>query len=127
MNGRTGFEIIKAQVGGGQHFREHDDLTGVHREVFRDMKDRFQDVDVRALNRATLQQDLRITRYKISQGRLYIGQCRTQQSDQFVAFDHVALRKLRVAIARAGRTANTAHNPLPSIAAKVQHQIANAI
>ena len=127
VNGRTGFEVIKAQVSGGHHFRQHDDLTGVHREMFGDVEDRFQHVDVRALNRAALKQHLRITRGEISQGRLYINQRRAQQSHQFITFDHVALRKLRVAIAIAGRTANTAHYPLPSIAAKVQHQIANAV
>jgi len=46
MNRRAGFKTIKPQVARGQHFRHHDDLTGVHREVFGHVKDCFDDVDV---------------------------------------------------------------------------------
>ena len=31
LNWRSGFKTVEAQVGGGQHFGEHDDLAGVHR------------------------------------------------------------------------------------------------
>lgn len=46
------FKTVEAQIGGGQHFGQHDDLAGVHREVFGDVKDCFEGVDVRALDRA---------------------------------------------------------------------------
>ena len=49
------FELIEAQIGAGEHFGQHDDLAGVHREMFCDMEDGFEDLDVVALNLAMLQ------------------------------------------------------------------------
>ena len=50
------FELIEAQIGAGEHFGQHDDLTGVHREVFGDVEDGFEDVDIVALDFATLEE-----------------------------------------------------------------------
>ena len=52
----AGVELIEAQVCGGQHLCEHDDLTCVHREVFGDVEDGFEDVDVVALDFSKLKQ-----------------------------------------------------------------------
>ena len=55
MNGHIIFELIKAKIRGGEHFGQHDDLSGVHREVFGDVEDGFEDFDVVALDFAVLQ------------------------------------------------------------------------
>jgi hypothetical protein len=56
LNWSVGVELVEAQVCGGQHLRQHDDLSGVHREVFGYVKDRFEDVDVVALDFAILEE-----------------------------------------------------------------------
>jgi hypothetical protein len=43
-------EVIEAQVGRRKHLGQHDYLTGVHREVFGDVEDGFQNVDFAALD-----------------------------------------------------------------------------
>jgi hypothetical protein len=49
-------KLVEAQVVGGHHFCQHDDLSGVHREVFGHVEDGFEDVDVVALDFAILEQ-----------------------------------------------------------------------
>src|SRR5215204_1241259 len=56
LNGRTGVKFIEAKVVGSHHLRQHDDLTGVHREVFRYVEDSFKDAHVVALDFAILQE-----------------------------------------------------------------------
>jgi hypothetical protein len=46
VDGCAVVELIEAQVGRGHHLRQHDDLPGVHREVFCYVKDCLEDVDV---------------------------------------------------------------------------------
>ena len=55
LDGTAALEVIEAKVRGGQHLRQHDDLSGVHREVFGDVEDGFEDVDVAALDFAILE------------------------------------------------------------------------
>ena len=50
------FKTIEAQIFVREHFGQHDDLTGVHREVFGDVKDGFHDVDIAPLDRSLLKQ-----------------------------------------------------------------------
>jgi hypothetical protein len=57
FNGDIGFKVVEAQVGCGQHLGQHDNLSGVHREVLRDVEDGFEEVDVVALDFAALQEN----------------------------------------------------------------------
>ena len=56
LRGDAVFKLIETQISSRQQFRQHDDLTGMHREVFGDVEDGFEEVDVVALDFATLQQ-----------------------------------------------------------------------
>ena len=55
LNGYTIVELVEAKIGRGEHLRHHDDLPGVHREVFSDVEDGFEDLDVVALDLATFE------------------------------------------------------------------------
>lgn len=96
MNWRAGFEIIEPQVGCGQHLREHDDLAGVHREVFGDVEDGFEDVDVAALNRALLQQRRRI---EIAEDSFDVAESQAKCREKLGTIERVAARELGVAYA----------------------------
>ena len=54
LDWRIIFKIVEAQIRRGQHLREHDDLAGVHREVFGDVEDGFEEFNVVALDLAEL-------------------------------------------------------------------------
>ena len=56
LDWRIGFEIVEAQIGSGHHLGQHDDLTGVHLEMFGDVEDGFEQLDVVALDFAALQE-----------------------------------------------------------------------
>ena len=66
MNRHVIFKLIKTKIRGGEHLGQHDDLTGVHGEVFGDVEDGFENFDVVALDFAVLQQN----------GRIEIAKCR---------------------------------------------------
>ena len=76
LNWRAGFEIIEAQVGCGKHFGQHDDLTGVHGEVFGDVEDGVEKVNVVALDLATLREKRGV---ESAQGGFDFGQGRAEQ------------------------------------------------
>src|ERR1044072_38048 len=52
--GHVDFKVVEAKISGGEHLGQHDDLAGVHREVFGDVEYGFEDVDVVALDLAGL-------------------------------------------------------------------------
>ena len=62
LNGHTIVELVEAKIGRGEHLRHHDDLPGVHREVFGDVKDGFEDLNVVALDSATFEHGRRVDR-----------------------------------------------------------------
>ena len=49
------FKVIKTKVGRGEHFGQHDDLPSMHREVFGDVEDGFEDFDIVALDFANVE------------------------------------------------------------------------
>jgi len=55
LDWRAVFKTVEAHVRGGQHLCQHDDLSGVHRKVFGDVEDGFEDVDVVALDFAIVE------------------------------------------------------------------------
>ena len=55
LDGRAVLEIVEAKIRSGNHLGQHDDLTGVHREVFCYVEDGFKQIDVVTLNLAAIQ------------------------------------------------------------------------
>ena len=96
----------------------------MHREVFRYVEDGFEDVDIVALDFSILEQGCGIDGLE---SRFDVSERRTEQGDQFVARDHVALFEFRIAIALVRGGTNTTYNLLPRIAAEVQDQVADAV
>lgn len=62
LNGHTIIEFVEAKIGRGEHLRHDDDLAGVHRKVFGDVEDSFEDLDVIALDFPTFEHRRRIDR-----------------------------------------------------------------
>jgi hypothetical protein len=56
LNRHIIFKFVEPKIRGREHFGQQDDLTGVHREVFGDVEDGFEEFDVVALDFAVLQQ-----------------------------------------------------------------------
>ena len=124
MYWRAVLKTIKAQVSRGEHLGQHDDLTGVHGEVFGDVEDRFQAVDVGALNDAALEQRFGSEVFK---NGFDVGERRAQERQQLATADRFTLRELGVAIASINRAAHTRHNPLTRVTTQVQHEVADAV
>ena len=55
LNWLAALQIVEAKVRPSQHLGQHNDLTGVHREVFGYVEDGVEESDVVALDLATLQ------------------------------------------------------------------------
>src|SRR5436853_479928 len=53
-------EIVELQIDFREHLRHHNDLPGVHREVFDDVKDCLQAGNVTTLNCVLIQQPRRV-------------------------------------------------------------------
>ena len=125
LDGRAGVKIIEAQVGCGQQLGQHNNLSGVHREVFGDVEDGFQEVDVVALDRygdrgrsrdrergELFRLPLRVERSRFrSSSRVITSLCANSAS------------RIRVS----GCEPNTGNNPLTRVAAEVQDQIADTV
>src|SRR6185503_2265034 len=88
-------KTIESEVTRGKHLCKHDDLTGVHREVFGYVKDGMEYVNLVALYRTPFQDGCRV---KAVESLSYFVHGGSQQLQQFVAFNYIRLSKLRVTI-----------------------------
>ena len=112
------------QIACGEHLRQHYYLAGVHREVFGDVEDGFQDVDVVALDCEAGQERARVDG---AESLFDFGKSRPEQVQQLIARNQISSLELSVAITCAWPRSDTRHNPLTRIPAEVQDQITDAV
>ena len=123
-HGRRPIKPIEREVCISEHLGQHQNLSGVHAEVFDHVKNCFENRNVRSLDSPPLKQLIRIV---VRQRRVDIMQGLAQQRLKFGARDHLSLGKLGITIARVRGAADAANNPLARVSAEVQKQIADAV
>src|ERR1043166_396562 len=117
-------EIVKIQIDVSEHLCQENDLSGVHREVFGDVKDRGQRGGRSSLNGKLLKQPIRIKTFEHTG---YVCNRRFESSQQLRARDPLAGVKLTLSLTIVSCSAQAADNPLSRVPRKVQHQIADAV
>jgi len=124
MLGDTVGKVIKAEVFVGKNLGQENDLSGVHREVLSDVIYGLNDVYITALNRSRIEECLRI---QTVQHRFNLRECSTQKFEQFLSRNNLGLTEFLVTNAFISLIAESRDNPLASVAAQVQCQVANTV
>jgi hypothetical protein len=117
-------KVIKAEISVGKNLGHENDLPCVHREVLSDVVYGLNDVHITALNRSRLQQRLRI---QSVQHGLNLGECSTQEFEQFLSRNNLRLTEFLITSALISLIAKSRDNPLAGVAAEVQCQVANTV
>src|SRR6185295_3249230 len=117
-------EIVKDHINASQHFRQQDDLSGVHREMFCHMKDRGEGGRVSALYLIFVQQSRRI---ESGQHLVYLRNRCPKLSEKFLTRNSLPLSKLSLALTLVGCSSQSANNPLPCVPGNVQQKIPDTV
>jgi len=124
MLGDTVGKVIKAEVFVGKNLGQENDLSGVHREVLSDVIYGLNDVYITALNRSRIEECLRI---QTVQHGFNLRECSTQKFEQFLSRNNLGLTEFLVTNAFISLIADSRDNPLASVAAQMQCQVANTV
>ena len=115
---------VEAEVFVREQLGREDDLTSVVREVLHHVIDRFEHADFVLLRRDAILQPL----FRDSTDhRDCFCDSRAEPPYQFFAADITTSGELRIALACVGRATDALHDPLPQIAAEMQHEISGGV
>ena len=116
--------LVVAEVVTGEEFCGENDLGGVLGEVFDDVVDSFEDIDVVVLRLDSFEQTRVGKLFENREGAVYGV---VEFSEQGAFLDTAAGRKFGVALPVVGESADAMADPLADVAAKVQDKVADGV